>query len=103
MVRRRPARQPCTAAAAPPSIAVLPFVDMSPEHNQGYFSDGVAQEIINALAQVPGLHVAARSSSFTFKGTNEDLRAVAQKLGVANVLEGSVRKAGSHLRVTAQL
>jgi TolB-like protein/Tfp pilus assembly protein PilF/tRNA A-37 threonylcarbamoyl transferase component Bud32 len=92
-----------TPDAAQPSIAVLPFVDMSPEHDQGYFSDGVAQEIINALAQVPGLHVAARSSSFTFKGTNEDLRAVAQKLGVANVLEGSVRKAGSHLRVTAQL
>jgi eukaryotic-like serine/threonine-protein kinase len=92
-----------TSAAAPPSIAVLPFVDMSPQHDQGYFSDGVAQEIINALAQVPGLHVAARSSSFTFKGTNEDLRAVAQKLGVANVLEGSVRKAGNRLRVTAQL
>jgi eukaryotic-like serine/threonine-protein kinase len=90
-------------AAAPPSIAVLPFVDMSPQHDQGYFSDGVAQEIINALAQVPGLHVAARSSSFTFKGSSEDLRAVAQKLGVANVLEGSVRKSGDHLRVTAQL
>jgi TolB-like protein/tRNA A-37 threonylcarbamoyl transferase component Bud32/Tfp pilus assembly protein PilF len=89
--------------AAAPSIAVLPFVDMSPQHDQGYFSDGVAEEIINALAQVPGLHVAARSSSFTFKGTNEDLRAVAQKLGVANVLEGSVRKSGNRLRVTAQL
>jgi eukaryotic-like serine/threonine-protein kinase len=92
-----------SAAVARPSIAVLPFVDMSPEHDQGYFSDGVAQEIINALAQVPGLHVAARSSSFTFKGSNEDLRAVAQKLDVANVLEGSVRKSGNHLRVTAQL
>jgi eukaryotic-like serine/threonine-protein kinase len=90
-------------AAAAPSIAVLPFVDMSPQHDQGYFSDGVAQEIINALAQVPGLHVAARSSSFTFKGSSEDLRAVAQKLGVANVLEGSVRKSGNRLRVTAQL
>jgi len=92
-----------SAAAATPSIAVLPFVDMSPQHDQGYFSDGVAQEIINALAQVPGLHVAARSSSFVFKGTSEDLRAVAQKLDVANVLEGSVRKSGNHLRVTAQL
>jgi TolB-like protein len=89
--------------AAQPSIAVLPFLDMSPEHDQEYFSDGVAQEIINALAQVPGLHVAARSSSFSFKGTNEDLRAVAQKLDVATVLEGSVRKSGNHLRVTAQL
>jgi len=91
------------ATAAAPSIAVLPFVDMSPEHDQGYFSDGLAQEIINALAQVPGLHVVARSSSFSFKGTNQDLRAVAQKLDVANVLEGSVRKAGTRLRVTAQL
>ena len=90
-------------AAAAPSIAVLPFVDLSPQHDQGYFSDGVAEEIINALAQVSGLHVAARSSSFTFKGTNEDLRTVAQKLGVANVLEGSVRKSGNRLRVTAQL
>jgi len=91
------------AAAIPPSIAVLPFLDMSPQHDQGYFSDGVAEEIINALAQVPGLHVAARSSSFSFKGTNEDLRTVAQKLDVANVLEGSVRKSGNRLRVTAQL
>jgi eukaryotic-like serine/threonine-protein kinase len=90
-------------AAAAPSIAVLPFVDLSPQHDQGYFSDGVAEEIINALAQVSGLHVAARSSSFTFKGTNQDLRTMAQKLGVANVLEGSVRKSGNRLRVTAQL
>ncbi len=87
----------------PPSIAVLPFVDMSAQHDQGYFSDGLAQEIINALAQVPGLHVAARSSSFHFKGTNDDLRTVAQSLNVANVLEGSVRKSGNRLRVTAQL
>jgi serine/threonine protein kinase/tetratricopeptide (TPR) repeat protein len=91
------------SSAAPPSIAVLPFVDMSPQHDQGYFSDGVAQEIINALAQVPGLHVAARSSSFSFRGTNEDLRTVAQKLDVAHVLEGSVRSSGKRLRVTAQL
>jgi serine/threonine protein kinase/tetratricopeptide (TPR) repeat protein len=89
--------------AVPPSIAVLPFVDMSAQHDQGYFSDGLAQEIINALAQVPGLHVAARSSSFHFKGTNDDLRTVAQSLNVANVLEGSVRKSGNRLRVTAQL
>jgi TolB-like protein/tRNA A-37 threonylcarbamoyl transferase component Bud32 len=91
------------AAAAQPSIAVLPFVDMSPAHDQEYFSDGVAQEIINALAQVPGLHVVARSSSFSFKGKSEDLRTVGQKLDVAHVLEGSVRKSGSRLRVTAQL
>jgi TolB-like protein/tetratricopeptide (TPR) repeat protein/tRNA A-37 threonylcarbamoyl transferase component Bud32 len=98
------ARGPQAAAvAARPSIAVLPFVDMSAEHNQEYFSDGIAQEIINALAQVPGLHVAARSSSFSFKGKSEDLRTVGQKLDVAHVLEGSVRKSGGRLRITAQL
>ncbi len=98
-----PAVAPAASVAAQPSIAVLAFADMSPEHNQEYFSDGLAQEIIDALAQIPGLHVAARSSSFSFKGKNEDLRTVGQKLDVANVLEGSVRKSGSHLRVTAQL
>jgi TolB-like protein/Flp pilus assembly protein TadD/tRNA A-37 threonylcarbamoyl transferase component Bud32 len=97
------ASKAANAAPVAPSIAVLPFLDMSPEHDQGYFSDGVAEEIINALAQVPGLHVAARSSSFSFKGTSEKLRSVAQQLEVANVLEGSVRKSGNHLRVTAQL
>jgi serine/threonine protein kinase/tetratricopeptide (TPR) repeat protein len=90
-------------AATEPSVAVLPFVDMSAEHDQEYFSDGVAQEIIDALAQVPGLHVVARSSSFSFKGKSEDLRSVGQKLDVAHVLEGSVRKSGTRLRVTAQL
>ena len=90
-------------AVAPPSIAVLPFVDMSPEHDQEYLSDGVAEEIINALTQVPGLNVVARSSSFSFKGKNEDVRAIGQKLNVAQVLEGSVRTAGNKLRVTAQL
>jgi eukaryotic-like serine/threonine-protein kinase len=91
------------SAAAPPSIAVLPFVDMSPEHDQEYFSDGVAQEIMSTLTQVPGLRVAARSSSFSFKGKNEDLRTVAQKLNVGHILEGSVRKSGGRLRVTAQV
>jgi TolB-like protein len=81
------------------SIAALPFVDMSPQHDHEYFSDGVAQEIINSLAQVPELHVVARSSSFSFKGKNEDLRSIGEKLEVANVLEGSVRKAGGRLRV----
>jgi len=95
--------KPPSAEAGHPSIAVLPFVDMSPERDQGYFSDGVAQEIINALAQVPGLHVAARSSSFSLKQKGMDLRTVGQKLAVAHVLEGSVRKAGNRLRVTAQL
>ena len=96
-------RTPPSTGATSPSIAVLPFVDMSAEHDQEYFSDGVAQEIINALAQVPSLRVAARSSSFYFKGKSEDLRAVGQKLNVAHVLEGSVRKSGTRLRVTAQL
>jgi serine/threonine protein kinase/tetratricopeptide (TPR) repeat protein len=105
--RRKPTSgstpKPATAEAGHPSIAVLPFVDMSPERDQGYFSDGVAQEIINALAQVPGLRVAARSSSFSLKQKGVDLRTVGQKLAVAHVLEGSVRKAGNRLRVTAQL
>ena len=99
-VARRSAQDSRIASA---SIAVLPFVDMSPEHDQEYFSDGVAEEIINSLAQVPELHVVARSSSFFFKGKNEDLRSIGQKLEVAHVLEGSVRKAGGRLRVSAQL
>jgi serine/threonine protein kinase/tetratricopeptide (TPR) repeat protein len=100
LVARRSAQNSRVASA---SIAVLPFVDMSPQHDQEYFSDGVAQEIINSLAQVPELHVVARSSSFSFKGKNEDLRSIGEKLEVAHVLEGSVRKAGVRLRVSAQL
>ena len=91
------------AAGQPPSIAVLPFADMSPGKDQDYFSDGLAEEIINALAQVPGLKVIARTSAFAFKGQNIDVRRVAETLGVAHVLEGSVRKAGDRIRVTAQL
>ena len=91
------------SAARPPSIAVLPFADMSPGKDQEYFSDGLAEEIINALAQVPGLKVIARTSAFAFKGQNIDIRRVAETLGVAHVLEGSVRKAGDRIRVTAQL
>ena len=86
-----------------PSIAVLPFVDMSPQKDQEYFSDGVAEEILNALAQVDGLRVAGRTSSFSFKGKTEDLRSIGEKLMVATVLEGSVRKEGSRVRITAQL
>ena len=85
------------------SIAVLPFNDMSPEHDQEYFSDGMAEEILNALAQVQDLKVAGRTSSFFFKGKNEKLPAIGAALGVANVLEGSVRKQGSKVRITAQL
>jgi TolB-like protein/Flp pilus assembly protein TadD len=100
---RAPTPAQPVAQAVQPSIAVLPFVDMSPGHDQEYFSDGVAQEILNALTQVPELRVVARSSSFAFKGRNEDLRTVGQKLQVANVLEGSVQKSGDRLRITAEL
>jgi TolB-like protein/DNA-binding winged helix-turn-helix (wHTH) protein len=85
------------------SIAVLPFADMSPAKDQEYFSDGLAEELINDLAKVSGLKVVGRSSAFQFKGKNEDLRDVGRKLGVANVLEGSVRREGNHIRITAEL
>ena len=90
-------------AALPASIAVLPFADMSPESDQEYFADGLSEEILNLLAQTPDLTVIARTSSFSFKGQNPDVEAIAQKLNVANVLEGSVRKDGDQIRVTAQL
>ena len=86
-----------------PSIAVLPFANMSGDKENEYFSDGLAEEIINALTKLPGLKVAARTSAFAFKGKNEDIRRIGDALGVAHVLEGSVRKAGNRLRVTAQL
>ena len=85
------------------SIAVLSFTDLSPNHDQEYFSDGIAEEILNALAQVKGLKVAGRTSAFAYKGKNEDLRAIGRALGVAHVLEGSVRKQGDRVRITAQL
>jgi TolB-like protein/thioredoxin-like negative regulator of GroEL len=92
------------ASAAPDkSIAVLPFVDMSEKHDQEYFSDGLAEELLDVLAKVPGLQVIARTSSFSFKGKSEDVPTIAKKLHVANVLEGSVRKSGRHLRITTQL
>ncbi len=85
------------------SIAVFPFLDLSEAGDQEYFSDGITEEILNALAQVEGLQVAARTSSFRFKGPAVDIPAAAQQLNVAHVLEGSVRKSGSRLRITAQL
>jgi TolB-like protein/Flp pilus assembly protein TadD len=91
------------AGATDKSIAVLPFIDMSEKRDQEYFSDGLTEELIDHLAHAPELRVVSRTSSFQFKGRNEDVRAIAGKLGVANVLEGSVRKAGDELRVTAQL
>jgi non-specific serine/threonine protein kinase len=85
------------------SVAVLPFVDMSPEKDQDYFCEGLAEELINALVKSEDLRVASRTSSFRFKGTQTDVREIGRRLNVSTVLEGSVRKAGNHLRITAQL
>jgi len=96
-----------TLAAKPldqrPSIAVLPFADMSAGKDQEYFSDGLAEEILNLLAKIPGLKVIARTSSFAFRGEKQDIRKIAEALSVRTILEGSVRKAGNRIRVTAQL
>ncbi len=89
--------------AATKSIAVLPFVNMSADAENEYFTDGIAEEIINALTKVQALRVVSRTSSFAFKGKNQDIRQVGEQLNVGTVLEGSVRKAGTKLRVTAQL
>jgi adenylate cyclase len=86
-----------------PSIAVLPFENMSGEKENEYFSDGLAEEISNALARIPELKVIARTSAFAFKGKHEDVRRIAAALGVSTVLEGSIRRAGCRVRVTAQL
>jgi TolB-like protein len=85
------------------SIAVLPFVNMSSDEEQEYFSDGISEEILNSLAKVRELKVAGRTSSFAFKGQNQDLRKIGETLGVQNILEGSVRKSGDRVRITAQL
>jgi adenylate cyclase len=92
-----------TAPAPQRSIAVLPFLDMSQAHDQQYLADGLAEELLNLLAQIPELRVAARTSSFAFKNKPEDVSTIAKDLRVAHVLEGSVRKAGNHVRITAQL
>jgi len=91
------------AASSAPSIAVLPFLDMSPAKDQEYLSDGIAEELLNLLVKVPGLQVAARTSSFSFKGKDVKIADVARELHVDNVLEGSVRKSGNRVRITAQL
>ena len=85
------------------SIAVLPFVDMSADKDQEYFSDGLSEELLNLLAKVPDLKVISRTSSFSFKGKDQDVRAIGNALGVGYILEGSVRKSGSTVRITAQL
>jgi len=96
-----------TAVAAepkpPPSIAVLPFANMSPDPENAYFGDGLAEELMNALAQLPGLRVVARTSAFQFRGKDADVREIGAGLNVGAILEGSVRRAGDRLRVTAQL
>ena len=86
-----------------PSIAVLPFADMSPGKDNEWFSDGLAEEIINALTKIPKLKVIARTSAFAFKDKEQDIRRIAEALDVSNILEGSVRKAGDKIRITAQL
>ena len=91
------------ATADRPSIVVLPFADMSADKDQEYFCDGMAEEVINALTQLEGLHVVARTSAFSFKGRDVDVREIGEKLGVRSVLEGSVRKAENRLRIAAQL
>ena len=102
-----PVSAPMSAPAAPTipekSVAILPFVDMSEKHDQEYFADGMAEEVIDLLAKVPGIRVIGRTSSFQFKGKSEDLRRIGAKLGAAYALEGSVRRSGDRLRVTAQL
>jgi eukaryotic-like serine/threonine-protein kinase len=95
--------RPKDTRVGPPTIAVLPFVDMSAGKDQEYFSDGLADELINNLARIPEVRVTARTSSFQFKGRNEDLRSIGQKLNVASILEGSVRKDADRVRITLQL
>jgi TolB-like protein/tetratricopeptide (TPR) repeat protein len=104
-------RQSASASAAAPassgvssaSVAVLPFVNMSSDPEQEYFSDGISEELLNLLAKIPGLEVAARTSSFSYKGKDVKVADVARELNVAHVLEGSVRKSGDQVRITAQL
>ena len=112
--RRRSRRQPVDAdrygrrcrsrsVSAAKSVAVLPFANMSADPENEYFADGMAEEIINALSKIQSLRVASRTSSFAFKGKNEDIGEIGRKLKVSTVLEGSVRKMGNRLRITAQL
>ena len=85
------------------TIAVLPFADMSPEQDQGFFCEGIAEEILNALTKIEQLGVTARSSSFVYNTGSGDIREIGRELGVSTVLEGSVRKSGNRVRITAQL
>ena len=95
--------EPMTPGTAQPSVAVLPFANMSADPDQEYFADGMSDELINALTKVDGLRVIARTSAFSFKGTNADIATIGGRLQVSTVLEGSVRRSGDRLRITAQL
>jgi TolB-like protein/Flp pilus assembly protein TadD len=99
----RPATAPSSADPGGPSIAVLPLVNLSSDREQEYFSDGLTEELLNLLSKVPGLRVAARTSTFAFKGRNVKMSEIGRELGVATVLEGSVRKSGDQIRITTQL
>jgi len=92
-----------TPPPVPQSVAVLPFADMSPAGDQAYFADGIAEELLNELSRVDGLHVAGRTSSFSFRDKDQDLPAIGRQLNVAHILEGSVRKAGDRVRISVQL
>ncbi|MDQ2824800.1 MAG: adenylyl cyclase, partial [Verrucomicrobiota bacterium] len=98
-----PGKQSGANEVSSKSIAVLPFVNMSSDKEQEYFSDGLSEELLNQLARIPQLRVIARTSSFSFKGKEVDVATIAKILNVANVLEGSVRKSANTLRITAQL
>ena len=100
---RQQTPEPIVEASLDKSIAVLPFVNMSSDEEQEWFADGLTEEILNSLARTPDLLVASRTSSFQYKGQNQDISAIAAALGVAHILEGSVRRGGERLRVTAQL
>jgi adenylate cyclase len=103
MFSRYRGRSPLAAPVSEKSIAVLPFVDLSQAKDQEYFCDGISEEILDALAKVEGLRVVARTSAFSFKGKNADVSEIAQKLNVRNVLEGSLRRDGNRIRISAQL
>ena len=92
-----------SAPSPVPAIAVLPFTNMSEDKEDEYFSDGLSEEIINALTKIPGLRVTARTSSFAFRGKELEIREIGARLAVDKILEGSVRRAGNRIRVTAQL
>jgi adenylate cyclase len=101
--RGKPKTSSPASVSAEKSIAVLPFVDLSPAKDQEYFCDGISEEILDTLAKIEGLRVVARTSSFSFKGKNADVAEIGQRLNVQNVLEGSLRREGNRIRITAQL